>query len=219
MISQAIAPNVGLREGSTIPVVVSRGVIPVPVPDLSKLSVADATQRLIGAGLQLGQQSQRFDASAMGTVLSWSGQGGTLPKGSAVDLVVSQGPPTVAVPSVAGKSWASAQADLVAANLTAVQDLEFSDTVGKGLVVGTKPAGGTTARVGSQVTVVVSKGLDLVAVPSVQHATVDAATATLQAAGFAVTGVTGNPTRNVTRTSPAAGSQVKRGSAVTLFTT
>jgi beta-lactam-binding protein with PASTA domain len=44
------------------------------------------------------------------------------------------------------------------------------------------------------------------------------ATAALEAAGFVVDGVQGNPTKPVTNTSPTPGTPVKRGSHVGLYT-
>ncbi|MDQ1398884.1 MAG: eukaryotic-like serine/threonine-protein kinase [Acidimicrobiaceae bacterium] len=218
IIRQGEPVNRMLREGSTVPVVVSLGPPPVAVPDLAGLTQTDATNRLIGAGLKLGNVSGRYDNANKGVVLSWSGQGGQLPKGSAVDLVVSQGPPVVAVPSIGSGSFAAAQSALAAANLKAVEKDVFSNTVAKGQVISTSPGAATSVQVGSTVTVTVSKGPDLVGVTDVRGQSVVAATNALQAAGFNVTGVTGNPTRNVTRTSPASNAQVLRGSSVTLFT-
>ena len=219
IISQGEAPNRILKEGSVVPVVVSLGLPPVTVPDLTGLSQQDATNRLIGAGLKPGTVSGRFDNTApKGVVLSWSGQGGQLIKGSAVDLVVSNGPPVVPVPGVSG-TFDAAKAALAGLNLTAVENDVFSNTVAKGQVISTNPASGTSVPVGSDVTVTVSKGPDLVAVPDVRTQTVDSATKALQGAGFSVSGVTGDPTKSVTHTSPAAGAQILRGSSVTLFTT
>jgi serine/threonine-protein kinase len=220
IVSQGDAPNLVLKEGAVVPVVVSLGPPPVTVPNLIGLSVPDATNRLIGAGLKLGAVSARFDTTTpKGGVLSWSGQGGELPKGSPVDLVTSNGPPVVPVPAITSGTFGAAQAALAAVNLTAVENDVFSNTVAKGQVIGTNPAAGTSVPVGAKVTVTVSKGPDLVPVTDVRGQSVSAATKALQAAGFAVTGVTGDPTKNVTRTSPAAGAQVLRGSSVTLFTT
>jgi beta-lactam-binding protein with PASTA domain/tRNA A-37 threonylcarbamoyl transferase component Bud32 len=220
LISQAPPPNQRLREGSAVSVVVSLGLPLVTVPNLAGLSANDATNQLIGAGLKAGNISGRFDKTApKGTVLSWSGQGGQLTKGSAVDMVVSNGPPVVTIPSLGPpQTFGGAQAALSALGLTAVEVDQFSDAVPKGQVVGTKPGGGTSITVGSQVTVTVSKGVDLVPVSNVAGLSVEAATVKLQGDGFAVTGVTGLPTRPVTRTSPAVGTQVKRGSSVGLFT-
>jgi serine/threonine-protein kinase len=204
--------------------VVSLGPPLVTVPDLTNTSETDATNRLIGAGLQKGNVTHRYDDNApKGNVLSWSGQGGQLPKGSPVDLVISDGPPTVPVPSsVVGGSFSSAQSALAAVNLSAVENDVFSNIVPKGQVIGTTPPPGTAVHVGSEVTVTVSKGPDLVAVPDVRGQTIDAATQALQNSGLSVSGVTGpaSPSSKVTvtHTAPAAGAQVLRGSSVQLIT-
>jgi serine/threonine-protein kinase len=219
IISQGEAPSRLLPEGSAVPVTVSLGPPPVTLPDLQGLALDDAKNRLIGAGLQVGSVSKRFDNSQKGVVLSWSGQGGQLPKGSTVDLVISDGPPVVAVPTVAaGQSFSAAQATLGAANLKAVEVDAFSNTVAKGQVISTSPSAGTSIQVGSPVSVTVSKGPDLVTVPDEKGKSVGTATSALESAGFSVSGVTGNPLRSVTRTSPAGGTQVLRGSSITLFT-
>jgi beta-lactam-binding protein with PASTA domain/tRNA A-37 threonylcarbamoyl transferase component Bud32 len=220
IISQGQPPTRLLAEGSTLAVTVSLGPPLVTVPDLSGLSQQDATNRLIGAGLQVASVSKRFDTTApKGAVLSWSGQGGQLPKGTTVDLVLSDGPPVVPVPpSLAGQSFAAAQAALGGANLKTTENDVFSNSVPKGQVISTNPSAGTSIPVGSTVTVTVSKGPDLVPVPDVSGKSVDSASQALQAVGFSVSGVTGNPLKAVTRTSPPGGAQVLRGSSVALST-
>jgi beta-lactam-binding protein with PASTA domain/tRNA A-37 threonylcarbamoyl transferase component Bud32 len=210
-----------LREGSAVSVVVSLGPSPVPVPDLTGLTVDQASQRLAGAQLSLGDSTPRPDDNVRaGLIVSWSGEGGQLPKGSRVDVVVSSGPPTVAVPDIvhSAKSFADAAAVLQSHGLSAVEDGEFSDSVAKGHIIATNPPAGAQAPNGSAVAVTVSKGPDLVAVPNVRSMSVDAATRALEAQGFAVSGVAGAPDRPVSFTSPAAGTLAKRGSAVKLYT-
>jgi serine/threonine-protein kinase len=210
-----------LREGSSVSVVVSLGPAPVPVPDLTGLSVDQANQRLAGAQLALGRSTPRPDTNVKpGLILSWSGEGGQLPRGSQVDVIVSSGPPTVAVPDIVhpARSFADAAATLQSQGLSAVEDDEFSDSVPKGQVIATNPPAGAQAPNGSAVTVTISKGPDLVVVPSVRNESVDAATRALEAQGFTVSGVVGAPDRPVSFTTPGAGALVKRGAAVRLYT-
>jgi serine/threonine-protein kinase len=220
IIRQHPDPGRSRREHSTVSVVVSLGPAPVPVPDLAGLTVDQATQRLAGAGLVIGTSTPRPDSNVnAGQLVSWAGEGGQLPKGSRVDVVVSTGPPTVTVPDVRqAKSFADAAAALQAVGLNAVEDDEFSDTVPKGQIVGTNPAAGNQAPTSSAVTVTVSKGPDLVAVPDVRNMSVDVATKVLEAQGFTVSGVAGAPDRPVFVTNPPAHTLVKRGSAVRLYT-
>jgi serine/threonine-protein kinase len=213
-------PDAGaLREGSSVSVDVSAGPPPVVVPDLTNLTEDQARQRLAGAGLTTGQLSSRPDTTVTaGHVITWSGKDGKLIKGSSVDVILSSGPPTVVVPDVHAKSFADAKAALAAMQLTAVEDDQFNDTVPKGQVVATNPPVNTTVAVGTQVTVTVSKGIDLVTVPDVNQQSVAAATRALEQAGLSVSGVSGSPDRPVTSTSPPRGTMVKRGSPVKLFT-
>ena len=79
--------------------------------------------------------------------------------GSAVDLVVSSGPATVAVPAVAGLSQADAEtaitdAGLIVGNVT----MQSSTTVPAGDVISQNPTAGTTVAPNSAVDLVVSSG-------------------------------------------------------------
>jgi len=218
VISQVQPPTKLLREGSSVDVVLSLGPPPVTVPDLEGLSLSDAQNRLIGAGLMPGNPTFQYDNTVpKGTVLAWSNEGRQLPEGSTVGLIVSNGPPVVAIPAVSG-SFAAAQSALAAVNLTAVENDEYSNTVPAGQVIGTSPPPAASVQVGSKVTVNVSKGPHLVAVPNVDRDSVGAATQALQSDGFNVAGVTGNPINTVTRTEPPANTQVLFGSSVTLVT-
>ncbi len=158
---------------------------------------------------------------ATGSVISANPDHGTLLPGQTVDLMVSSGKPTVAVPALSGTnagSYPGAQAALTAVGLSSTESQAFSDTVPAGAVIGTNPGAGFPAPIGNTVVVEVSKGPDLVAVPSVGGATVAAASAALSAAGFSVSGVNGNPTAAVSGTTPAAGTRAHRGAAVQIVT-
>jgi beta-lactam-binding protein with PASTA domain len=68
----------------------------------------------------------------------------------------------------------------------------------------------------STVTIIVSKGLPTV--PDVSGQSVQDAAAQLQAAGFKVSGVQGDPFRTVTGTNPPAGTRAASGTAVVIIT-
>jgi serine/threonine-protein kinase len=67
------------------------------------------------------------------------------------------------------------------------------------------------------VTINVSKGPELVAVPNLVGKSLDVATAQLQGLGFQVDTQSYLPGRVVRATDPAAGTQAAKGSKVTLF--
>ena len=86
-----------------------------------------------------------------------------------------------------------------------------------GQVIRTEPASGTEVARDSTVTVVVSKGTDVVLVPNLVGSTIDAATAAAEAKGLTVT-VAGayKPGAKVKATTPAAGIPVRQGFVVIL---
>ncbi len=86
-----------------------------------------------------------------------------------------------------------------------------------GKVIGTDPAAGQSAPRGSQVTIHVSKGPEMVTVPSLVGQTLDAATQRLQSQGFQVDTQSYLPGRVVRAQDPAAGTSVDKGTKVTLF--
>ncbi len=95
---------------------------------------------------------------------------------------------------------------------------QYSDTVPSGQVIGTTPAAGSKAPRDSAVTIIVSKGTDVILVPNVTGKTIDVATALAQAQGLtvAVQGVY-TPGKPVKSQSPAAGLPDRRGQVLTLI--
>jgi serine/threonine-protein kinase len=214
-------PNSGVsrKEGSTVTLTVSKGPSPVGVPPLTDLDQAAATAALEAAELKVGTVTPRADENAVkGLVLDWSPKAGTLPKGTAVDLTVSDGPAPRTVTDLTGRTFDEAAAALTAAGLTPTRAERFSGTVAAGRVIGTDPSTGTSVPRGTAVAVIVSKGPDVVRVPSVSGLTVDAAVARMQQNGLSVTNVFGPPNRRVFTTLPGAGATVGRGSGVNLYT-
>ena len=214
-------PNAGAsrKEGSTVTITVSRGPSPVRVPGLAGLDQGAATAALQAADLKVGTVTPRPDENATkGLVLDWSPRKSTLPKGTAVDLTVSSGPAPRPIGDLTGTTYADASAALSALGLTPARADQFSNTVAAGKVIGTNPSAGTNVARGSTVTVIVSKGPDVVKVPSVGGLSVDAAVAKMQQVGLSVTNVFGPPNRKVFTTLPGAGATVARGSGVDLYT-
>ncbi len=112
----------------------------------------------------------------------------TAKQGSTIDVVVSAGPPPVKIPDLYQiANCNQAIQEFKAAGLVGVcpaTAAQYSPTVGVGLVLATSPA--KTARYGSTVTIVISKGHAPVVVPTVTGSTSSYATAqaVLGKAGF-----------------------------------
>jgi len=127
-----------------------------------------------------------YDAKvAKGYVIGTTPPAGTrLKAGSQVTIIVSEGIETKPVPSVIGKPSAEAQATIKAAGFLVKVVEEYSATVAKGKVISQNPDGGVSIDAGSTVTIVVSKGANLVNVPDVTSMTEADAIAQLEDLGL-----------------------------------
>ena len=147
----ALAPGTPAQvlKGTDVGLIVSSGPEPRTIPDGLVGKPADkAVAALEGLGLKPATSEEFSEAISKGNVISVDpGVGKQAPKGAAVAVVVSKGPPTVAVPKVDGQSVADATTALEDAGLK-VSGLEGSP---RKKVVGTDPAIGTTVRIGSSV--------------------------------------------------------------------
>ena len=138
-----------LKRNAAVGLVISKGVQPVDVPDVTGKSLDDAKGALTDAGLRGKVASQKYDDQvADGDVISQTPPSGQAPKNSVVGLVVSKGPPLVAVPDVVGRSIGDAIAALHAAGF---KTSAFGP--GFGTVRGQVPRGGTAPK-GSTVRIV-----------------------------------------------------------------
>ena len=193
---------VALEEAQPFQLVVSTGPAPRPLPDLVGMTLDQATTTLDNLGLVLVQADPAFDEVApAGTVLSWMvpeqpalKAGDTVTPHTTVSVVLSAGPQPRVVPNLTGMTIADATAALDAQGLLLAQvDPQFSDTIAVGSIVAQDLAPNTTVDRGVTITVAVSKGPDVVAVPPLANLTLQQATDALTAAGLTVGTVSGNP--------------------------
>jgi serine/threonine-protein kinase len=146
--------------------------------------------------------------------------GGKAEEGSTVTLSVSSGPAIVAIPDVTGLTPQDATKRLQKAGFSVTDREQFSNTVKRGLVIGTEPAAGTQLSTGQGVTILVSRGANTVAVPNVVGLNEQAALAAIQNArlsGVELQRDSPEPEGQVLSQSPGAGKPVARGSQVTIF--
>jgi eukaryotic-like serine/threonine-protein kinase len=218
VLAQAPPRGESLKEGEDVKLTVSSGPKPRAVPDLAGKTQNDAKALLEQAGFK-PIFTQRSDENVpKDVVLEWAPNEGRHAKGADVTVTVSSGPEPRTVPDLKGKTFDQAAAALTPLRLTAVRAEVFSDTVPVGQVVSTSPGAGAKAARDSKVTVNVSKGPELIAVPDVRGKNVIEATNLLEAAGFVVTGTQGPANKPVSNTSPAPGTKRPRGSGVGLYT-
>ncbi len=224
VISQTPAKGVSEKEGTVIKVVPSAGPPIVAVPLQGGMTCATATAALQQAHFKAVCAPPRYDNNtSAGQLILWSIGSAPNPSkaayGSTITLVPSEGHSPATVPNIpTSYSFSDAQAALQAVGLTATQQSQSNPTVPAGQVISTNPASGAQAPYGSAVTVYVSTGPPTTTVPNVIGDSVSQATTTLQNDGLAVSGVSGNPSKNVIGTQPSVGSTVNTGSSIQLFT-
>jgi serine/threonine-protein kinase len=166
-----------------------------PVPSLVGKTVPQARLAVRADKFTVRTTGHAYSiTAAAGLILSQKptprsgGHVATAKQGSTIGVVVSTGPPPVAIPALTSfTSCAAAVAALKAVHLVGVcpaSAQQYSSTVVAGAVLSSVPAG--TATYGSTVTIITSKGHAPVAVPTVTGPTSTYATAAaaLTAAGF-----------------------------------
>jgi serine/threonine-protein kinase len=210
-----------IRDNDSVALTISDGPETVKVPDLTGYVLSKARALLKRDGLVAGMVTREFsDDVPKGFVISTSPEAGTeRHAGSATALTVSKGS-AVDVPDVTGEDLDSAKSDLQEAGLTVkVSDTEVTSEYDAGQVAQQTPAGDSQAAEGDTVTLTLSKGPEMVEVPSVVGASVDAATKLLEESGFKVKedrGLLGLFGDTVKKQSVDAGEQAPKGSTITI---
>ena len=215
-------PGAGAEVGRSTAVVltVSKGPERYAVPTLVGSTATEAKARLAENRLTLGGSSEAYDEKIpAGQIVSSTPKAGTqLRRGTAVTIVVSKGRQPIDVTDYTGKPADQAVAALTDAGLRVdATKQEFSTDVPKGSVISQNPATGTLFR-GDQVTLVVSKGPEMVSVPNVQGKQLRQARKILEDAGFQVRveSFMGGLFGTVRSQSPAGDAKAPKGSTVTL---
>lgn len=219
-----------LAEDKTLTLLVSSGPAPRVIPDMVGKPFAEVKDRLEQAGLVVERDEDAFDESIpKGSVLKFtvpdspgSAVGSTVNKGTTLVLTVSAGPSPRLVPPLTGLSLDDARAQLEQLGLKmAEMPQEFSNDVPAGQVARQDPAVGQKVDRGSEVSVAISKGPDLVPVPTVSGLNAAGIKSALQNAGFVVGAITGDETQALVQMTSggaavAAEQPLLRGSTIDL---
>lgn len=206
--------------GGTVELIVSKGPEKYQVPSLQGLSQDEAIALLDRNSLLLGTLKQVFSASIpQGAIISSTPSAGVeVKKGSIVNLKVSKGPELLILNSYVGKSSDQALTELTDAGFKVTSKFAYSDTIAIGAVIEQTPNIGGTFPKGTKITIIVSQGSETAFVPNVYSLSQEKATSLLEDLQLVVE-VKKIGTRTdatVTDVSPAVGTQVKRGSTVTI---
>jgi len=218
----------GMPKGTEVHLIVSLGPEPIAFPDFTNITTVDFSAQLAKLGIGVVETSTEFHKTIpAGQVIAAShadgspiAVGDTLYSGDSVLLTESAGK----VPSVRGLTVEEATTALEAVDLTVSgrTTTEFSSTIPAGKVISVSAAGGTI-HPGGSVSLVVSKGPELVAIPGVSGMTIAAAKLMLENLGFTVTVVTDIPRKlwdqpwaEAGSTDPSEGTDVPKGATITL---
>jgi serine/threonine-protein kinase len=182
-------PDAGARidKDAVITLRISKGPSAYDVPDLTGMTVKEATAALKAVDLKLGKQREVYDDEVdAGLVISSNpAEGQSLHVGSAVNVVVSKGVKPVPMIDVTGMSQDKAEKAIEKAEfVVGVVTQDYSDTVHEGDVISTSPAPGASVQPGSTVNLVVSKGPQLFEVPNTIGMSIDDAVRVITEAGF-----------------------------------
>jgi len=154
------SPDAGtsIERGETVVLVVSTGPSQATVPDVVGQSVDDARSTLTSKGFGVRTTEQESDRKP-GTVLSQNPAGGSkAPSNTEVALVVAKAPAQAKVPDVTGKGSDQAISAVQDAGFKVKQNLQtVSDQAQNDVVVSQSPSGGSSAKKGSTVTIVVGR--------------------------------------------------------------
>jgi beta-lactam-binding protein with PASTA domain len=239
VVAQSPAAGAKVAKSSTVSLKASKG--PATVPDVRGQLAADAKGALRTAGL-VPVEFQVPGTQPKGTVTAQKPlPNKSVPRGWKVRINVSTGsaasgggtgstttsasqaPQKVTVPNVVGIQQSAAQRRLHDGGLRPrVKYVPSTRPVG--VVTGQNPGGGTEVKNGSTVLLAVSRGPNptLTVVPDVAGKTQQAATTTLQNAGFKVQVLTvkpANPSQRgkVVDEQPAGSTRAPEGSTVTIY--
>jgi eukaryotic-like serine/threonine-protein kinase len=162
----------------------------VDVPDVLRLTKADATERLQELGFEVDLVTRRDKFEPKGEVLKQEPFSGLLEEGSTVTLVVSSGPPKKNLPSIEGKTLDDATSILERKGMEVGSTRrEWNVEFEKGRVVFYAPDGPRLPW-GTVVDLVVSRGARPLEIPDVAGLSLTKASTTLEEAGFVVAGTT-----------------------------
>jgi len=220
VIRQDPEAGASVEESSSVILVVSTGVEMFEVPELIGLTESEAISAIREAGLSLETIQREYSAETEeGLVMRQVPDGLTsVPKNTNVTIIVSNGTELVKVPEVTGLTKEEAVSEIEIAGFVANITEEFNDDIAEGIVISQSPSPGVSIETGSPISIVVSKGLDLVAVPNVVDADEAGAVAAIVAAGLvADVEYVDSPDDGIVLSQwPIAGADAERGSVVAL---
>jgi eukaryotic-like serine/threonine-protein kinase len=220
IVSTDPAPGDGISPRGTLNATISQGPERYLVPDVKGTSPDAASAAILAANLAVGGRVEAFDDTIPSGMVAKTEPkiGSELKPGTTVDLIISKGPKPVEIPRVVGEKIKVVESQLTGLGLSIQRSNVFSESVPKNTVISIKPKAGTTVNSGTSVDLVVSKGPPPVTVPNLVDMPRKKAIAQLQRLGLKANVQVGEvaPLNRVISQSPAAGTEIPKGSTVTI---
>jgi serine/threonine-protein kinase len=222
-------PGTFIDKNGTVTLYVSQGRQPVSIGMLQGKTIAEVREFAEANRLTVNEPTEQYSGDVQKDVVlsvtdangvDFVKEAGSVLQGAALDVVVSVG----GIPDVVGQGQSTARNDLESVGLDVADEnqQEFSDDFEKGQVIRVVVPEGPV-RPGATVTLVVSKGPDVVEVPDVVGMTIANAKAALEERGFVVDLQTVVPENlwaedvfSIVSQDAEARTFIKRGSTVTI---
>ena len=161
----------------------------IVVPSVVGATLEEANAALTPLGLRSEVIEKRFDEDiAVGKILESDPSGGRkIDAGGSVKLIISKGQERYVIPVLTGLTPEAAVKALVSQPLKSAGIIEeFNSTIPKGLVISTNPSNGQKVKRDTPVTILVSKGVEEIALTTYVGQSGDQAQNELTEAGFNV---------------------------------
>lgn len=194
----------------------------IPVPDCAGKTKDDGINLLQENELDYKIQEKEDASVEKGIIISSTPAAGTkVDKGTIVTLFVSKGDESAEMPNVVDVALEQAKSQLEGMGLKVTVKNEYHDTIEENRVISSSPAAGETVKLGTKVTLTVSKGKQKTTVPYMIDKSYDEAVYELTNAGLNLGNVSYEDSDsveegNVVRQGLDANSQVARGTYVDL---
>ena len=196
----------------------------VVVPSTVGGSYEEAVGSFTPLGLTAVILEKRFDEEiAKGRIIeSVPPGGGKVDAGGSVELIISKGPERYTIPTITGLTPEAAQVTITKFPLTVGTITEvFNSEIPKGFVISTSPTSGSSVKRDTQVNLIVSKGIEQVALDNYVGKSGEQALNELTEAGFDVEpGYAFNettPELAVVSQNPAGGATANKGAKVSIL--
>lgn len=194
---------------------------PVLVPDIANMTQDQAKAELAKVGLNLEVEKEVFSSDiASGKIVTQNPEKGReTQKGKTIKVTISKGTQNVSVPKVIGLTEEQAIAAIEQAKLVKNVKREYNSDVKTGVVYAVEPLEGVSVAEGTQITLYVSKGQDLVTVPGIVGLSQSAAKEQIENGGLEVGVVSTSESDTVSAglvisQSPSSGTQTERGTSI-----